>query len=1010
MCILLQSMSTKFSNLYGKLNAEQKKAVDTIEGPVMVIAGPGTGKTQILTLRIANILQKTDTPPDAILALTFTESAAFGVRRRLVDIVGAAGYRVHIHTFHGFANDMIARFPDSFPRIIGSRAMSDVERLSILQELVSRTTLEHLKPFGDQFFYVPSISQKIGEYKRENISVEKFAKMLTEREESFRSIPDLYHEKGAHKGAMRGKYAQTHKRLLRDRELLALYRQYEEELAERRLYDYEDMLLEAIRALEGEKELLLTVQEECQYILADEHQDANESQNKLLELLASFHDNPNLFVVGDEKQAIFRFQGASLDNFLYFKKRYSGATIVTLCNNYRSTQAILDSAHELMSHAQAHPELPRVPLSAKGAHVAEMNDAAVREKIRVVSLPRPDDERAFVADEVARLVGEGVPPRDIAVLYRVNRDADGISEALARRSVQCIIESDQNVLSDVCVRKMLALLKAVSKYGSGEVLASALHIDFLELPPLAVARLLASTNKKRGEGFSLYDALGDRKKLLSLGIARPAPFTALLKKLERWKIVAENDGLLAALDRIAEESGLISSVLRSHHPEEKLAAVNALFFEARQVRTANRDASIADFLVHLALLEEYHLSLSVPRASGERQGVRLMTTHRAKGLEFDHVYMIHANNGHWGNRTSREFFSPIFSGKVDDTDSEADERRLFYVALTRARLAATITLSRESESGTPALPSQFVEEIGSELVLYEEKGNIAPTLNIGRAPVRHALDRALVRELFAEQGLSVTALNNYLSCPWKYFYRNLIRLPESPDKNLEYGTSIHRALHDFFEQWKEGNDVGIDGLLSYFNRALRTSSLNESDYAASMKKGEHALRAYYDQRHDRWDKSVLNEYKVTVFQSVEIEGLPRLRLRGDFDKIAFQGDRDVVLYDYKTGKKKSRSLMIGKEGAENWGDYKRQLVFYKLLLTLFEGGKWQMRAGTIEFIEPDEKGRIACESFEISDEEVAELVELIRRVSQEIWSMSFAGKRCEEKDCKYCELREFVGE
>ncbi len=991
-------MSIKtFASSYKMLNAEQKKAVDTIEGPVMVIAGPGTGKTQILTLRIANILRTTDTPPDGIIALTFTESGAFAMRRRLVDIVGAPGYRVRIYTFHGFANDVIGRFPDSFPRIVGARSMIDVERIELMQGLISNTPLEYLRPYGDPFFYVRSVLGKIGELKRENISPDKFEEVLYIRSDAFKNIPDLFHEKGVHKGAMRGKYAQTSKRLVRSAEMLTLYRLYEVALTKQRLYDYEDMLLEVIRALEADKELLLTLQEESQYILADEHQDANESQNRLLELLASFYKNPNLFVVGDEKQAIFRFQGASLDNFLYFKKQYPEAVIITLRENYRSTQPILDSAHQLMTHAPVHAEIPRIPL------ISSISTPSYAGKIKIVSLPRPDDERAFVAEDIARLVAEGVPLRDIAVLYRVNGDAQGVAGALARRNIPFVVESSQNILEDLGVRKFLVLLRAVALYGSDQALAPALHIDFLELSPLEVTRFIA---RARGD---LYNALGDKKKLVAMGVKKPLPFVGFAKKLERWKRITENDGLLAVLDSVAEESGLIASLLRAHNPEEKFASVSALFTEARQVRTTNRNASLQDFLTHIALLEEYRLSLSLPRASSTRDAVRLMTAHKSKGLEFEYVYIIHANDGRWGNRTSKEFFSPIrMAPNNDNADDGSDERRLFYVALTRAKLSVTITLARESESGAPALPSQFVEEIGNDLVDKEERTETAPVFNPGRTPQRHALDIALVQELFAEQGLSVTALNNYLACPWRYFYRNLIRMPEVPEKSLEYGTAVHRALKEFFEQWKEGVDVGSVGLAERFKRALDDSSLNESDYADSLKKGEKALVTYYNQWHTHWRHNILNEYKVTTFLPVGIEGLARIRLRGDFDKVEFTEDGFLTLYDYKTGRKKSRGVILGKDGVENWGDYRRQLVFYKLLLGLFEKGKWKMRTGSIDFVEPDDKGNTVRETFEISDEEVSELTCLVQRIASEIWQFSFTKNGCNKKDCKYCTFRDLA--
>lgn len=986
--------ASAFPTLYNALNPEQKRAVDTIDGPVMVIAGPGTGKTQILTLRIAAILRKTDTPPDAILALTFTESAAFGMRKRLVDIIGAAAYRVRIHTFHGFANDIIGRYLDAFPRIIGSRAMTDVERIELLQKLIVETPLEHLRPWGEPLFYAPSISQKIGELKREHISPDRFEKLILEREKAFRSIPDLYYISGVHAGSMRGKYAQDEKRLARDKELLLLYRGYEALLAKRRLYDFEDMILEVVRTLESRPDLLLAVQEECQYILADEHQDANASQNRLLELVSSFHAHPNLFVVGDEKQAIFRFQGASLSNFLYFKKHYPDAAIITLRENYRSTQAILDSAHELMRSSAAHPDIPRVPLLARLGGAGE--------KIRIVTLPRPGHERSFVAAEAKRLIAEGVAPQDIAVLYRVNGDADLLGKAFAASGVPFVIESSQNALDDRSVGKFLAILRAVAWYGREEMLSPLLHVDLLGLPPLAVARFLAKGNVVKYRSDMLWEALGDKNRLLGYGITKPQPFVALSERLERWKTLAENEDLLTALERIAEESGLVATLIQADNPEEKLGRLAALFTEARTYMTAAPHPDLAGFLRHLELLETYRISLSAPPAIGDRNAVRLMTAHRAKGLEFEHVYVVHANDGHWGGRTSRHYFSPIDLEPNQELKegSDADERRLFYVALTRAKVSLTITCAHETESGRPALPSTFIEEIGPDMICREDRPAASELLVPERTPAARHLDRALVRAIFAEQGLSVTAINNYLACPWRFFYRNLLRVPEAPEKGLAYGTAVHTALREFFELWKDGEDPGAEGLVDRFVRALATAPMSEGDRTESVRKGGRALRMYYKQYHTTWSRSILNEYKMTVFLPTSINDLPRIRLRGDLDKLEF-GEQAISVIDYKTGRPKSRREI-------EVGDYKRQLIFYKLLLRLFEGGRWHMQEGIIDFIEPDERGRMKREAFSITEEEVDEIAVLTERVAREIWTLAFVRRTCGESDCRYCKMRELT--
>src|SRR3989344_374243 len=316
---------SRFDELYRSLNTEQKKAIDTVEGPVMVIAGPGTGKTTILTLRIANILKQTDASADSILALTFTESGVHSMRKKLVEIIGPTGYRVNIHTFHSFCNEIIKRYPQEFPRIIGNQHMTDLDQISITEEIISSTKLKNLKPYGNPFFYLKSILAQIKELKREDIDPSEFKKLLKDWRKKFESREDLLHESGAYKGEMKAKHKPEAKKIENSEKLLVIYQKYQKALEEKRLYDYEDMIMEVLRELRSNKNLLLELQENYQYILADEHQDANNAQNKLLELLSGFHVSPNLFIVGDEKQAIFRFQGASLENLPYFKKHYPKA-------------------------------------------------------------------------------------------------------------------------------------------------------------------------------------------------------------------------------------------------------------------------------------------------------------------------------------------------------------------------------------------------------------------------------------------------------------------------------------------------------------------------------------------------------------------------------------------------------------------------------------------------------------------------------------------------------------
>ena len=1001
----------KFQRLYNKLNTQQRQAVDAIEGPVMVIAGPGTGKTQILTLRIANILKKTDATPDSVLALTFTESGVFSMRKRLVEIIGSAGYRVGIFTFHGFCNEVIRRFPDSFPKIIGANHLNDIEKISILKDIIKNSDLKKLKPFGDNFFYLNSIRGKISELKRENVAPEELAKSIKSQHSEFKKIDDLYHEKGAHKGKMKGKYATLQKKIEKNEELALIYELYEEQLRERRLYDYEDMIIETIKALENDADLLLSLQEEYQYVLADEHQDANNSQNRLLELLASYHENPNLFIVGDEKQAIFRFQGASLENFLYFKNLYRNAISVTLVQNYRSYQHILDSAHSLIN-GSIKPDSDEKVIHRKVRPCLEGRKNVEGEgesKIGLRAFSKQGYEYLFLAKDIKEKIEKGVAPEEIAVLYRNNKDVDAIMQIFEKNNIPFVVESDQNILLDNDMRKLISLLRAVNDLGNDEMILPVLHADFLKLSGLDIYKLSAYSKKTK---INIYDILKSEDNIKDAGVEEYEKLHKLYSLMNAWKSFSKNRSLTELLEIVVEESGFLNHLLGGSEATEKIAKLSGFFDTARKLVENHREYKLPDFIEHIDLLEEHNILVKKDSKSVIPKKVRLMTAHKSKGLEFDWVYIVGAYDKHWGNKRMIEHFKvPIKALEKDEDGNNDDDRRLFYVALTRARLGVNISYSKEGENGEPQLPSQFIEEIDTKYVEefdvdsfeggIKQEEFLAPKKDI-RISVK---DKEFLNELFKEQGLSVTALNNYLECPWNYFYSSLLRIPKASNKHMMFGNAVHYTLKDLFDKLEGGELIGKDNMLVLFEDYLGSQPFSESEYKETFEKGKEAISGYYDTYKESWKSSgiekILNEFKVSVL-------FEDIKLRGNLDKIeVLDGNGSVNVVDYKTGKPKSRNIIEGNTKTSN-GNYKRQLVFYKLLLDLYDDRKFDMVSGEIDFVQPDEKGKYHKEKFVITDEDLKELKETIRKTAKEILHLDFWDKKCDKKECEYCKIREMM--
>ncbi len=998
-------ISEEFRKQYAQLNQAQKEAVEAIEGPVMVAAGPGTGKTQILALRIANILLKTDTKPENILAITFTESGVFNMRKRLRGIISNAAYRIAINTFHGFCNDIIRNRPEDFPTIIGAVNITEVDQVRVLEEVFNELSLLKLTTFGDSFYYLKSAKNSIGQLKQEGINPAKFAAAIKKLAEEFWQTPDLYSERKGYEGKLKSKYDGELKKIEKNKELALVYGAYEKKLRERKYYDFTDMITQTREALERDKDLLLSLQETYQYILVDEHQDTNNAQNGILELLASFYDEPNLFVVGDEKQAIFRFQGASLENFLYFRHKYPRAKFIVLEENYRSSQTILDSAHSLL--------VGEKKLQAKAGQPEE--------KIKVVELATQEVEDYFVAKNISEKIAAGTKPEAIAVIYRENKDAGTLSAMLAKLGVPFAIESNQDLLDDGAVKKLIKILRAVNDFGQSEFFIESLHLDWLGIEPLDIFKFTEAVGRQK---VNAYDAAKHLSFMAKAGVETADKINAWYLKLAEFNKLAANEDAAVVFETIVRESGLLASILNSPDNVEKISRINALFDEVQALIEKKRDARLTDFMEYLVMLQKHEIRLK-KNSEGARVGqVRLMTAHGAKGLEFDQVYLVYANDKHWGNKTHRELITlppRIFSllgQNPGEGDGNDDERRLFYVALTRAKQGVTISYARQDKNLKEMLPSLFLDELDKNLwakgdsAFYEK--DFAAAIGLRYAPRQMASvnlkDKEFVHDLFLSRGLAVTHLNNYLDCPWKYFYMNLLHLPHAPARYLLYGTAIHAALCDFFSQFKENDNPSKEFLLAAFNRSLALQPIPEDEYGDYQKRGKEALSGYYDEYHGRWRINVLTEF--------DIKGIiltPEIVLTGKIDKLEFLGSgNEVNVVDYKTGQPKSRNKIEGLSASGRYGDdesegaIKRQLSFYKLLLDHYDNGRYKMVSGDIDFVEPNKSGKYKKESFIVTDDDLKELEKTIKRVAEEIINLSFWDRRCDKPDCAFCELREMI--
>ncbi|MBI4973933.1 ATP-dependent helicase [Candidatus Roizmanbacteria bacterium] len=1007
-------ISKQFEAFYRKLNTEQKKAVDTIEGPVMVIAGPGTGKTQVLILRIAKILLETQIEPENILALTFTDSAVYEMRKRLVDLIGTPGYRVEINTFHGFCNKLIQHNPSEFEELVESESIEELGQLQIIESILEKNSFTHIKPFGAPLHFAKSILHVIGDLKKEGVSVKAFAQGIKEQEKDFDGVEDLYNTKGPYTGKMKGKYMTLQKKIEKNKELITVYKKYEEALISQKKYDYNDMLLKVLSSFEGNKNLLLQMQELFQYFLVDEHQDTNKAQNKIIEYLCNYYPNPNLFVVGDEKQAIYRFQGATLENFLYFKHLYKDATLINLTKNYRSTQIILDAAHSLIKHNSASQIL--LPDSFLSAASLEK-----KREIEIAELSSFYEEYYYVAREIKKKIKAGANPREIAILARNNRDIDPFAEVFENLSIPYIVESDQNIFKDLTVQKLLSLFYAIDRLGSDIELVDVMHIDVFEIDPIDIYKLILFAREKH---TFLWDVLSLETYKKNVILKKQEKIEDFVKKITEWKTISMNDTFDNVFIGVLNDSGFLKRILSHRHRVDVIEKVSLLYTEIKKLVSRNHLFNLHEFIAYIELLKAHKISPSTAHKLIHKSGVRLMTAHKAKGQEFDYVYIINVHDGHWGNKRHEgnlfdipwRHLSVTFDTVTQSTGDD-DDRRLFYVALTRGRKQITLSYSSQGADDREQVLSQFAEEINS---LFKKRINtdafkkyvashpemmLEKKIDKGAKIEKDLLqNKQFFNELFVRRGLSVSGLNNYLECPWKYFFRNLLLLPDVKNKSMIFGSAIHEALNLYLLE-REKNKVDENFVIQKYREALDKQPLNQQELAELTKKGESVLKEYVNARAFRWPHGLESELNIKgirfaegIFLNGKIDMIERLDKKGD-----------VAVYDFKTGKPKTRSYIEGTIKSSK-GDYKRQLVFYKILIDRYKEGKLKMNVveGIIEFVEKNEKGEYQSERFTISKQEEDDLEKLIYTVAGEIKNLSFIDKTCEDPACNYCRLRSFM--
>jgi DNA helicase-2/ATP-dependent DNA helicase PcrA len=1024
-----QKLQEHFLAEYARLNDAQKEAVDTIEGPVMVIAGPGTGKTQILASRIGKILLDTDAQAENILCLTYTDAGVVAMRKRLLQFIGTDAYKVNINTFHAFCNEVIQENLSLFDKN-SLDPISELERIELYTHLIDQFPKGHpLKRYrGDVYFEMNNLQRLFSSMKREgwkpeflNEQIDAYLNDLPTRDEYIakRKVGDFK------KGDVRwDKIEEEKEKMDKLRAAVNEFYNYQDLMRKRNRYDFDDMINWVIEKFESDKNLLAHYQEKYLYILVDEYQDTSGTQNRIVELLINFWEEPNIFVVGDDDQSIYRFQGANMDNMLVFRNRYADLIkVIVLSNNYRSTQPILDVSKSLIERNDDRL-INRIPDLSKqliAAHPKYEKITLVKPVIREYTSVRM--EMVGITLEVSELIQKGVEPGKIAVIYKENKYGEELAQYYKIRNIPVFSKRHVNVLHTNLIEKFVLLLNYLDSehdipYSGDEMLFEILHFDWFKIPPIQIAQITAEVADKqfKEDAVSLRKLLYDKANLPPRDLFSPAPSANLVnasKAIEQLIKDVPNQTLQGLIECCIRQSGLLGTIMQSEEKVWLLQILTAFFDFIKEETRRTPTLQLHGLVNMLKLMIKEEIPINLIQVSGTDKGVNLLTAHGSKGLEFEYVFFAGCNASSWEKKRK-----PGGGYKIPDTvigqtnnNNDLEElRRLFYVALTRAEQHLTISYSRFKNDNRDLEPSMFIAEIiekyplGIESIqLTNEQLTEFELVNFQK-PQRPEIDHMeqdLINRMLEKFVMNVTALNNYLKCPLDFYFKNLIRIPSPKNEATEFGSAVHHALEQLFMKMKQdpneqfhGKDQFIADFKWYMKR--HRESFTKEQYERRLEYGEQILNDYYETHVKYFNKVVVVERSI---RNVTVKNVP---LKGKLDKLEFNGS-DVNVVDYKTGDPDNAKNKLVRPNPKEpkGGDYWRQAVFYKILVDNNESKNWKVVSTEFDFVEPNKKKEYKREKVVITPEDIefvtGQIVEVWNKIQQKDFYVG-----CGSEDCHWC--------
>lgn len=1058
----------KFEKRFDALNAEQKDAVTTIDGPTLVIAGPGSGKTEILSLRVANILKERDVLPQSILCLTFTDSAQKNMRSRLFSLIGEVAYKIPIFTFHGFAVSIINKYPEYFYKGASFEPLDDVTKIKILENILagqkkgSKLSSYHPK---EGYIYLKAVESSISALKRAALLPDDLEKLLTENKKSYaklnKQIGDLFSDRiqketieKAKKLIQKSKtpksslpyieyqtiFSNSLSRVLSEcereqntkalskwkaawlskdedgrsvlknsleidklSELVELYRRYQEELYQYGYFDFDDMLIDVILAIRKNKTLRFLLAETFEYVLIDEFQDTNDAQfslvREIFKVSEEYLGKPNIMAVGDDDQAIYKFQGAEVSNMLNFLRLYSDTKLIVLKKNYRSTKEILSIARKVIIQGEERLE-NRIQQIEKNLIPMKSTDTP---GITFKEFPTHIHELVYISKEIKKLKEEGIEYKDIAVIGRKHKDLVELIPYLHREKIPVNYERQIDVLSLQHIQEIVTMAiyaeSLLGKTEREELLPTILSFEFWQIPRIEIWELSKKVESTRKHWIQVMKESGGT-------VARIADFLLEVAGQSKYKTCDEIlDYLIGSHSESKGKADLPKSPFREYYFGETKLGENQdeyihflsslrVFVETLRGYKSGKELSLSDLVEFVELHKKNNLAIYDRSKLIEKESsINLLTAHTAKGLEYKAVFIINCQEHVWfGRGMPRKISFPENLPIMPVGDDFDDKIRLFYVALTRAKEKIYFLSFATSELGKELPAIEFLREYTKE---YHKDDNEVSLeiVHLSETKKTHFghfnnSESAFLRALADDYVLNITHLNNFLDIEKKgpeYFFQvNFLRFPQAKTPDMAYGSAVHKAVQKLYIHLKqEGKIPSQKQFIKFFENDLFKQRLNNIEFQSYLTKGKETLKEYYE-----FNKKLFNKDDLVEFDFLhEHVHIGDALISGKIDRIE-RRDTYVDVVDLKTGKTLKSFEKYGSDFNKVL-KYKRQLLFYKLLI---EGSSTfkdlKVREGKLEFIEEKKsENRILAMNF--NSEESERLKLLISVVYSKIKNLDF---------------------